>query len=68
MCVKMADTILLDGLGGGYVDNRMVVFHILNRDGMKEVSFLFISCLDQQGSSTKTTGIVIYIMFTTPKK
>ncbi len=35
-----------NGVGGGYVhtDNRIVVFHILNRDGVKEI-FFFIYIL-----------------------
>jgi hypothetical protein len=28
----MADPTQLSGVGGGYVDNKMVSFHILNRD------------------------------------
>ncbi len=33
MCVNMADLTQLGGVGGDFVDNnRMVSFHILNRD------------------------------------
>jgi hypothetical protein len=33
MCVNMTDLTQLGGVGGGFVDNnRMVSFHILNRD------------------------------------
>jgi hypothetical protein len=56
----MADPSQLCGVGGAYVDNRMVSFHIyiLNRDGMKEISiviFFAVSKQDQK-TSTKTTS------------
>ncbi len=41
MYVKMADPSKLSASGvGGYVDNKLDQFHILNRDWMKDSSFV----------------------------
>ena len=54
----MADPTQLSGVGGGYVDNKMVRVHILNRDWTKK-PLLNKSYLDQE-ISTKTTRIEIF--------
>ncbi len=62
----MADTTLLSGLSGGWVDNKMVLFHIRNNDWTKEISFANGIFLDQE-PSTKTIGIGIYTISLQPQ-
>jgi hypothetical protein len=40
MCVNIADPTQLSGMGGSYVKDKMVSFHILNSDWAKEISFV----------------------------
>ncbi len=62
MCVNMADPSQLTGVGGGNA-----LKNSYSQQGLNEKkSFVTICCLSQ-GCSTKTTGILIYIMLTIPK-
>ncbi len=57
----MADPTQLSRVGVGYVDNRKVSFHILNRNCTKEISSVnFILQYLDRGSSPKTTEIGNY--------
>jgi hypothetical protein len=43
MCVNLSDPTELSGVGGGYVDNKMVNFHIFKIDCTKEIYFVNFS-------------------------
>jgi hypothetical protein len=71
MCVHMADPSQLSGVCGGYVDKKMVRFHIikqeLNERNFLGLFFYAVFCLNQ-GTSTQDTDSTVYIMFLTPRK
>ncbi len=46
-----ADLMQLSGVGDGFVADRMVNFHILNRDWMKEISFVNYTLPDPGGQA-----------------
>ncbi len=43
MCKNMAEPTQLSGVGGGYVDKKMVSFYIPNRNWTKEISLVNFS-------------------------
>ncbi len=43
LCVNISYPTQLREVGGGYVDNKMVSFHTLNKDWTKEISFFNFS-------------------------
>jgi hypothetical protein len=57
----MADPFQLCGVGGDYVDKKIVNFQILNRVGMKEISIVIFYAVSNQDQETSTTGFGMYI-------